>query len=74
MKRVWVIFNEDFQKALLVNNVPVEVTNEEIRIMCENSDRTVNKIKETDPKDRPWQFTNTREFEWQWLVDIKSDI
>ena len=72
MRRIWVIFNESWERAMLVNNTPAEATFEEIKFLCEGAGRTVKLIKETDMKEKEWQFTNTRVWEFQWLVEIKK--
>lgn len=71
-RRVWVIFNESWERAMLVNNTPVEATEEEIKRMCESAGRTIKIIKETDTSEEEWRFTNTRVWEWDWLVEIKK--
>ena len=72
-RRVWVIFNESWERAMLVNNTPAEATEEEVKRMCESAgERTIKMIKETDPSEKTWIFTNTRVWEWDWLVEIKG--
>lgn len=71
-RRVWVIFNESWERAMLVNNTPAEATIEEIKFLCEIAGRTVKLVKETDPNEKAWRFTNTRVWEWDWLVEIKK--
>ena len=68
IKRLWVIFKEDIEKAFLLENVPTEVTNEEVKKVCETSYRTVYKIIAVDPADEVHCFTNTNVVEWDYLV------
>ena len=72
MRRIWVIFNESWERAMLVNNTPAEATTEEIIFLCEGAGRTVKLIKETEQKEKAWQLTNTNVVEWDWLVEIKK--
>ena len=69
MKRLWVIFKESAEKALLLENVPETTADEEVKKVCETSYRTVSKIIAVDPADEAHCFTNTKVVEWDYLAN-----